>query len=132
MKYVMQFLGVGLLVLMAVPLQAQTEQNGDKSSAATEEAVMAADTSVTFTVYGNCGMCQRRIEGAVAELDGVSSAEWNKDTKEMSVTYNTKLVTLDDVQKKIAEVGHDTDKFRAKDSVYNDLPGCCQYDRPKS
>ena len=36
-----------------------------------------------------------------------------------------------DIQKKIAEVGHDTEKYSADDKVYENLPGCCHYKRKK-
>lgn len=91
-------------------------------------------TAVTDTVmvYGNCGMCKHRIEGAVLKIEGVQTAEWNTDTRLLTVQYDQSAVSLDDIEKKVAEVGHDTDKFRAKDEVYAKLHGCCKYDRPKS
>ncbi|MFT4759154.1 MAG: mercuric ion binding protein [Paraglaciecola sp.] len=83
-----------------------------------------------FTVYGNCGMCKRTIEGALKEVKGIKSAEWNVETDEMTVTYNPHKIQLDNIKQKIADVGYDTDSHRAKDSVYENLPGCCQYERP--
>ncbi len=32
----------------------------------------------------------------------------------------------------IAKVGHDTNMHKAKDEVYNELHGCCKYEREKS
>lgn len=49
----------------------------------------------------------------------------------LTVSYQGKNISLDDIHKKVAAVGHDTEKFRAEDSVYNNLHGCCQYDREK-
>ena len=34
----------------------------------------------TFKVWGNCGMCKKTIEKSL-KVKGISSAEWNKDTK---------------------------------------------------
>lgn len=93
-------------------------------------AVFAQEKTDSFKVYGNCGMCKKRIEKA-AKTEGVSAAVWNVDTKMISVTYDDTRVTADDIQKKIAAVGHDTDKFSADDTVYNKLPGCCLYNRKK-
>lgn len=83
-----------------------------------------------FTVYGNCGMCKKTIEGALKNVKGVRAAEWNQDTDEMVVTFNPHILKLDDIKEKIAAVGYDTDSHRAKEEVYNSLPGCCQYERP--
>ena len=77
-------------------------------------------------VSGNCGMCKERIETA-AKTDGVSQAEWNKDTKKLTLVYNPSRVKVEDVQKKTASSGHDTGKFKAEDKTYNGLPGCCKY-----
>lgn len=84
----------------------------------------------TFKVYGNCGMCEQTIEGSLSKVKGVKKADWNKETKEMKVTYNDKKISLDEIKQKIAAVGYDTDKFRASDAAYNGLHGCCQYERP--
>jgi copper chaperone CopZ len=89
-------------------------------------------TTDTFKVYGNCGMCKATIEGALKDVQGIKKAEWSTETKMMYVTYNKKQITLDDVKKRIAAVGYDTDKFKASDEVYEGLPGCCQYERPKN
>jgi len=86
----------------------------------------------TFKVYGNCGMCEETIEGSLKDVKGIEKADWNKDTKMMEVTYHEHQITLDEIKKKIAGVGYDTDEFRSKNKTYNNLPGCCQYDRPES
>jgi len=84
----------------------------------------------TIKVSGNCDMCKARIEKA-AKIDGVSKASWDSDTKMLSVVYNPSKITNDDIQKKIAAVGHDTEKFKGDDKAYAKLPGCCKYDRKK-
>ena len=84
-----------------------------------------------FKVYGNCGMCEKRIEKAATGVDGVSKADWNKDTKIMEVTFDDAKTSKDNVEKAIVKVGHDTDNYKADDKVYSELPGCCKYDRKK-
>lgn len=96
----------------------------------TSMSVFAQTKTDSFKVYGNCGMCKNRIEKAI-KLESVTSAVWNADTKEMVVTYDSSKITSDDIQKKIAAVGHDTEKYSAEDKVYKKLPGCCLYDRKK-
>ncbi|MEY3437449.1 MAG: hypothetical protein RL265_34 [Bacteroidota bacterium] len=48
----------------------------------------------------------------------------------LTVTYDQKATNLDEVLKKIAAAGYDSDKFRSTDEKYKQLHGCCQYDRP--
>jgi copper chaperone CopZ len=85
-----------------------------------------ATKTESFKVSGNCGMCKARIESA-AKIDGVTSAAWNQDTKMLKLTYNPTVVKSEEVLKKIAVAGHDTDKFKSDTKTYNALPGCCKY-----
>ena len=78
-------------------------------------------------VFGSCGMCENRIEKAASDLEGVTSADWNKETKMLEVSFDSEKVKIEDIHKAIAKVGHDTEKEKADDKVYNALPGCCQY-----
>jgi len=82
-----------------------------------------------FKVYGNCGMCEARIEKAANSVDGVESADWDKETKMIEVTYDPDKVKTMDIHKAIAKVGHDTEKMEAENEVYEELPGCCRYER---
>lgn len=82
-----------------------------------------------FTVKGNCSMCEKTIEAAALSIDGVSSAEWNKDTKEIKVKYDNKKSDVKAIHIAIANSGYDTDMMKAKDEKYNSLSGCCQYER---
>ena len=87
----------------------------------------------TIKVQGTCGMDKRRIETAANAIDGIKSASWNEYTQLLTVTYSVfKKDAVDNVQKKIASVGNDTEKYRADDAVYNKLPDCCYYQRTKS
>ena len=88
-------------------------------------AVNATKTE-TIKVAGNCETCEARIEKA-AKVAGVTKADWNQKTKVLTLVYDPTKVKSDDVQKKIAAVGHDTPKYKATAAVYNALPGCCKY-----
>jgi mercuric ion binding protein len=86
----------------------------------------AANKTESIKVSGNCESCKARIEKA-AKFTGVVKAEWSDKTKVLTLVYDPAKVKSDDVQKKIAAVGHDTPKFKATTAVYNALPGCCKY-----
>ncbi len=83
----------------------------------------------TVKVWGNCDMCKATIEKA-ANKKGTAKAVWNDETKQATITYNTKTTTLNEVLKRIALAGYDNAVFAAPDAAYNNLHGCCQYDRP--
>ncbi|MBN1415183.1 MAG: heavy-metal-associated domain-containing protein [Bacteroidales bacterium] len=82
-----------------------------------------------FKVFGNCSMCETRIEKAAKSVEGVSFADWNKETKMMDVSFDSVKTDVHKVHMAIANAGHDTEMHRANDDVYNALPACCRYDR---
>jgi hypothetical protein len=91
--------------------------------------VAAQDQTVTeaeFRVSGNCSMCKTRIERAVS-VKGVKFARWNKSTRMLKIAFLAATITTDSLQRRLAAVGHDTDAYRAPDTVYEALPACCLY-----
>lgn len=104
---------------------------GDKTESETtvsKTEIVDGITTSTFKVWGNCDMCKETIETSL-KVDGVIKADWNVESKMMTVSYNDKIITLDQIQENIALVGYDNEKFKGIDTVYRDLPDCCQYDR---
>jgi cation transport ATPase len=91
--------------------------------------VFAKDKSEKFLVNGKCEMCEKRIEMAALSIDGISKADWNKNTKMMEVTLNDSKTDVHKVEMAIAKVGHDTKMHKATDEAYKELPSCCKYDR---
>ena len=82
--------------------------------------------TLSFKVSGVCGSCKARIENA-ALIKGVKQAEWNKDAQMLTVVFNTTKATEENIQKAVADAGHDTEKVIASDEAYNKLPKCCTY-----
>lgn len=96
---------------------------------ATTTVAFAGEKTEKFEVKGNCGMCEKTIEKAALSVEGVSSADWNKESKQMLVTFDDAVASVGAIQKTIAGKGYETGKYKAKDEVYNKLHACCQYDR---
>lgn len=84
----------------------------------------------TIKMRGNCGMCKKRIEGAIKS--DVQSASWDADTKLLTVSYDASKTNSNKIQQRIAAVGHDTEQEKAEDGVYEKLPGCCLYERKET
>ena len=81
-----------------------------------------------FFVRGNCSSCKARIEKAAADA-GADSANWEAGTQMVTLNFDPAKTSAELILKKIAEVGHDNEKFPANDKVYKNLPDCCLYDR---
>ena len=82
----------------------------------------------TVKIYGNCDMCKSKIETA-GTIKKTAKVEWNKDSKMAILTYDSTKTSQDEILKRIALAGYDSDKFLAPDATYDALHGCCQYER---
>lgn len=80
----------------------------------------------TITVAGTCGMCEKRIENA-AYINGVKRADWDKQSKQLVVVYNSKKTNLIKIEESIAKAGHDAGNAKANKDDYKKLPECCAY-----
>ncbi len=62
---------------------------------------------VTFPVTGmTCASCVRRIEKALAKVDGVETASVNLATEKARVAYDPGTATLDQLQKAVEKAGY--------------------------
>ena len=80
----------------------------------------------SFHVSGVCGMCEDRIEKAV-DVKGVKQADYDLDTHTLSIAYNPKHISEDEIHQLLNAVGHDTEKSKATDEQYDTVHGCCKY-----
>ena len=97
------------------------------SSSSCNAQIKNAKTEIV-KIYGNCEMCEKTIETA-GNVKKVANVEWNKDSKMATITYDSIKTNQDEILKRIALAGYDSDKFLAPDDVYSKIAGCCQYER---
>lgn len=83
-------------------------------------------SEIEFQISGNCEMCKERIENAINENNNVVKSDWDTESKIVKIYYNNEI-NIDEIKKSIANIGHDTDKFKADINIYNKLPECCLY-----
>ena len=119
MKTVKLLLAIVLLGALGMTISAQTT-----AKASTQQK------TETFKVWGKCDMCKARIEKTV-KVEGATSANWDTKAQLLAVTYDPAKTNVESLSKKLAAVGHDTEKYKATDEAYSKLPGCCHYDRAK-
>ena len=126
---------LSILVLFAATLfacsnnkeQAATEQKKDNGIIETHP-VHGNVVQATFKVWGNCETCKDNIETA-ARVKGVTFCDWNSDTKVCTVTFDSREINVDAIQKVIADAGYDNPGYKGSDKAYAELAPCCQYDR---
>ena len=83
--------------------------------------------TVIMEVKGVCGMCKDRIEEAANMSKGVKSSSWDKETHKLTVTFNPKKTSPEEIGKALAEVGHDNEYVMANDKQYGKIHKCCRY-----
>jgi len=111
MKSIFKYLAASMLfVLFSINVEAQSEK----------------PVEATIAVQGVCNMCKSRIESA-ALIKGVKFAEWDKKAQTLKVVYKPTKVEEIAIHEAVAKVGHDTDKVKAPNEGYQELPGCCAY-----
>jgi copper chaperone CopZ len=107
-----------LKIMIAITVLLSTTMNAQTKNTKTEE----------IKISGNCGMCKKTIEKA-GTIEGIAKVEWNKESKMATLTYDESKTNKEEIAKRIAKAGYDSEFFKAKDEDYDNLPGCCQYDR---
>lgn len=109
----------------ALPACCHYDRNGTQTD---EEHRIHSKAENEFYVKGNCESCKARIEKAAKDA-GADSAEWSAEKQTVTLNFNAQKTSADAILKKIAEVGHDNEKYNSSDSTYKNLPSCCLYDR---
>ena len=84
--------------------------------------------SKTIKVFGNCETCKKNIEKA-GNVKKVASVTWNQDTKQLVMNFDSKITSEDEILKRIALAGYDSEHFIAPNEAYQKLDPCCQYER---
>ena len=109
-----------LLILLAVLGVAFTSTAQEKKN---------KNAKVDVEVKGNCDMCKKRIEKAAFGVKGVKSAEWHSDDQTLHLIIDENKTTPLKVEEAVAKAGHDTKEVKATNENYDNLHGCCKYER---
>lgn len=128
-KYILVIvLGLGILSFSACNSKSAPSDDTSKTEPTTQSAPEHhQDEHAMLGVQGLCELCKERIETAAKGVEGVSSAMWDIEKKELHLNFNPHQTNLDAISKAIAKAGHDTDRDKADQAAYDALPDCCKY-----
>lgn len=87
--------------------------------------VLAKNITTKFKVEGQCGECKENIEQAL-DIPGISYAEWNVESKMLTIRYNDKKIALDEIHDIISNIGYATSEQKANLEAQKKLSACCQ------
>jgi periplasmic mercuric ion binding protein len=88
---------------------------------------LALDTLVVQT-SAQCEMCKARLENRIRKIAGIESATLNLSNKEFHIVYDKSLISPENIEIKITEIGYDANQKLAKKAAYKRLPACCRVD----
>ena len=117
---------IQILFVLAIILFRYQDANAQSG----KENINNRSKTESVKVYGECGMCKKRIEKAALSVPGVQIVKWDEDANLLTVRYDRfKIELIDSIQLKVSSMGHDTEKYKASDAAYESLPSCCHYKR---
>jgi periplasmic mercuric ion binding protein len=89
-------------------------------------AQISKTVTVKIQTSAQCEMCKERIEKALVYENGVKNADLDLETKIVTVIYNPKKTTVENLKQAISYVGYDADDIEANIEAYDALPPCCK------
>ena len=118
------------LILITTILIIGCDNNKKTETITVKHQTSITNPEISFGVRGNCGMCKTTIQKAALSVDGVEEASWDMQTKVLDIktTSNLDSITIK-IHNAVAKSGYDTELVLANSEDYNNLPGCCQYNR---
>jgi copper ion binding protein len=92
-----------------------------------EETGRIHTTTETIKLEGlKCQMCVATVQRAAGNLDGVEHMRIDFDAQVATVSFNSDLVSLTDIEHAIAESGYHANDTRRNEDAYANLPDCCR------
>ena len=131
---------IALMLVLGVAAQSKTTstQSSGKATttatatkpATTTAAQAKANSYATITIQTNasknCKSCINRFKENVPFFKGVKEYTFDPTTVKLTVTYDTKKTTADQIRKQISDLGYDADKVKANPAARAKLPACCR------
>lgn len=128
MKKYFLMTAMAVFVMFTACNSGSSKSSSDTSANAPATEMMATNEQhAEMNVGGSCDMCKDRIEKVAGGIEGVTLASYDLENEKLHFHFDGSKTNVEAVSKALASAGHDTDKDKAPDDVYNSLPGCCKY-----
>jgi len=82
--------------------------------------------TVELKTSAACHECEGNLEPEIGFSKGVVGAKLTWKTGELTVKYNSKKVTVDEIRKRVAALGYDCDGVKADPKAKNNLGHNCE------
>lgn len=93
---------------------------------ATAQEKMPKKMEKTFLTSAECFDCKERIESKLNYTKGIVFAELDVPTKMLTVKWNTKKISEDEIKQIVSKTGYSIGDVPADIESMMKLPACCQ------
>ncbi|MDR1757869.1 MAG: cation transporter [Bacteroidales bacterium] len=88
--------------------------------------------TIVIQTNGVCEMCEKRFMDNVPYFKGVTDCKYEASTSKLTVIYQPKKTTVEQIRQGISKLGYDADTVKADQTARAKLPACCRADKGKS
>lgn len=116
-----------LAVIMGMTAGAQnvkTTGNGQTKSVQTTTI-----QKVVIQTNGVCEKCENLFRENVPFFKGVKDYSYDSKTSKMTITYDSKKTSPDQLRQQISKLGYNADNVKADAAARAKLPACCQVEK---
>lgn len=97
-----------------------------ESFAQSKVATINIKASIYCDHCNRCESCGDRLKNAVYSEKGIKRVDIDEKTKTLTVAYNTKKTSAEQIRLAISKVGFDADSVKGDPVAYKKLDDCCQ------
>lgn len=94
--------------------------------ASTKKEKVSIKTNIYCDHCNQCESCGQRIYNALHEVAGVKKVKIDAKTQTISVTFDSKKTSLEEIEKVITANGFDANEKMADPEAYQKLDACCK------
>lgn len=89
-------------------------------------SVNAQSDTLRIHTSAVCNTCKETLENDLSFVKGIVSSNLVVKTKELTVVYEPKKITADQVRIEVTKIGYDADSLKADPKAFRRLPDCCK------
>ena len=78
-----------------------------------------------------CAMCKKNVEKQLSKIKGIRKVNADFQTHEITVVYNPRRITIEEIRTAISNMGYDADDVKANNRMTKDLQHKQQQEPPK-
>ncbi len=82
--------------------------------------------TVIIQTSAECEECETRLEDKLNYTKGIKFAELEMNSMKLTVKFNSKKISLEQIKKEISKLGYSADELPADPEGLAKLPECCK------